>query len=221
MEEDVHKYSGEEIEVSYDVNRCIHVRECVRGLPEVFDPDERPWIDPDDAPAEAVASVVTQCPTGALHFERTEDGEDEPVPEGNTITVATDGPLYLRGDIELTTPDEETLLEDTRVALCRCGLSANKPLCDNSHREEFEAGGTVADARSEADGEENENTGGPLTVTPASGGPLLFDGAFRVQGADGGAVVEDNDAALCRCGASGDKPFCDGSHADLDFSEAD
>ena len=61
MEEDVHEYSGEEIEVSYDVNRCIHARERVRGLPEVF--------DPDDAPAEAVASVVTQCPTGALHFE--------------------------------------------------------------------------------------------------------------------------------------------------------
>ena len=61
MEEDVHEYSGEEIEVSCDVNRCIHARQCVHGSPEVF--------DPDDAPAEAVASVVTQCPTGALHSE--------------------------------------------------------------------------------------------------------------------------------------------------------
>ena len=118
MQEDVHHYSGEEIAVSYDVNRCIHAKECVRGLPAVFDPDERPWIDPDDAPAEEVATVVTECPTGALHFERSDGSEGEPAPEEDTITVATDGPLYLHGDIELTTPDEgDAARRHTRRAL--------------------------------------------------------------------------------------------------------
>ena len=217
MEEDIHKHAGEEITVSYDVNRCIHVRECVRGLPGVFDPDERPWIDPDEANAEEVAEVVMDCPTGALQFERA-DGSDEPVPKKNTITVAPGGPLYLEGDVEITTPDDDVLLDDTRVALCQCGLSANKPLCDNSHQDEFEADGTVAHTRSNEKTDGTEDTGGPLTVTPASGGPLLFDGAFRIQDAGGEKVVQDGDAALCRCGASEDKPFCDGSHSDLDFT---
>jgi CDGSH-type Zn-finger protein/uncharacterized Fe-S cluster protein YjdI len=217
MEEDIHKYAGEEITVSYDVNRCIHVRECVRGLPGVFDPDERPWIDPDEANAEEVAEVVMDCPTGALQFERA-DGSDEPVPKKNTITVAPGGPLYLEGDVEITTPDDDVLLDDTRVALCRCGLSANKPLCDNSHQDGFEADGTVAHTRSNEENDGNEDSGGPLTVTPASGGPLLFDGAFGIQDASGEKVVQDGDAALCRCGASEDKPFCDGSHSDLDFT---
>jgi CDGSH-type Zn-finger protein/uncharacterized Fe-S cluster protein YjdI len=215
MEEDVHRYSGEEIEVSYDVNRCIHARECVRGLPEVFDPDERPWIDPDEATAEAVAAVVTECPTGALHFERTDDGEDESVPEENTVTVATDGPLYLRGDVELTTPDEETLLEDTRAALCRCGLSANKPLCDNSHQDEFRAAGS---AGQNSTGTEEQLIADSLDVTPIPDGPLALRGEFELRGEEDESTFQDDEATLCRCGESGDKPFCDGTHEEIGFS---
>ena len=37
-------YTGEGIEVSYDAQRCIHVSQCLRGLPEVFDRARRPWI---------------------------------------------------------------------------------------------------------------------------------------------------------------------------------
>lgn len=53
------------------------------------------------------------------------------------------------------TPDDTTLLEDTRVALCRCGASENKPLCDNSHVDvDFEAAGTRADAESDTQAED-------------------------------------------------------------------
>jgi CDGSH-type Zn-finger protein len=45
-----------------------------------------------------------------------------------------DGPLIVRGDFELRTPDGE-LIEPGRgtVALCRCGKSAIKPFCDGTH----------------------------------------------------------------------------------------
>jgi CDGSH-type Zn-finger protein/uncharacterized Fe-S cluster protein YjdI len=215
MQEDVHHYSGEEIAVSYDVNRCIHAKECVRGLPAVFDPDERPWIDPDDAPAEEVATVVTECPTGALHFERSDGSEGEPAPEEDTITVATDGPLYLHGDIELTTPDEETLLEDTRVALCRCGLSANEPLCDGSHRDEFQAPGTVADNSDETD---EQLAADPLELTPVPDGPISLRGEVEIQGEEDGSMFRNDEAMLCRCGGSQSKPFCDGTHSEIGFS---
>ena len=42
-------YSGEDITVTDSVRRCIHAEACVHGLPGVFDPNRRPWIDPDQA----------------------------------------------------------------------------------------------------------------------------------------------------------------------------
>lgn len=44
------------------------------------------------------------------------------------------GPLYLRGEIELTDARGETTAIGPRAALCRCGASENKPFCDLSHR---------------------------------------------------------------------------------------
>lgn len=215
MEEDVHEYDGEDVDVTYDVRRCIHVRECVRGLPEVFDPDRRPWVDPDGAPPDELAEVIERCPTGALHYRRA-DGREEVVPGTNTVTVAADGPHYVRGDVEIASPDGDVLLSDTRVALCRCGASANKPLCDGSHRDvEFEASGTVADNSGAPNAPE---TGGTLSVVPAPNGPLQLYGGFEIRGADDDSHVSASDVWLCRCGASGNKPFCDGTHARIGFS---
>src|SRR6056297_3317510 len=87
MDEDVHQYDGEDITVRYDVERCIHARECVHGLPAVFDPEKTPWIEPDQAEPDDLADVITRCPTGALHFERTDGGPAEETPEENVITV--------------------------------------------------------------------------------------------------------------------------------------
>jgi len=50
------------------------------------------------------------------------------------ISPVANGPLYLRGRIRIEGPDGRVIREDTRVALCRCGASENKPFCDNSHR---------------------------------------------------------------------------------------
>jgi CDGSH-type Zn-finger protein/uncharacterized Fe-S cluster protein YjdI len=202
--------------VNYDVNRCIHARECVRGLPEVFNPDKRPWIDPDNADAEDVAEVILECPTGALQFNRTDDGTEEPVPDTNVITVWPDGPLYLRGDIEIVTPNDTTLLEDTRVALCRCGASENKPLCDNSHVDvDFEAVGTEEAPKADS---QAEDSNGVLIVTPMPDGPVQIRGQFKLQSADGTETIQDSSTALCRCGESANKPFCDGTHSEVGFS---
>ena len=59
-------------------------------------------------------------------------GREEPA---TTVTPYEDGPLLLRGDFELRTPDGEVIEpgRDT-VALCRCGKSAIKPFCDGTHK---------------------------------------------------------------------------------------
>ena len=61
-------YRSEKITVSFDLQRCIHARECVRGLPEVFDTEKRPWIQPDNTEPDTITTVVLRCPSGALQF---------------------------------------------------------------------------------------------------------------------------------------------------------
>lgn len=132
--DELRHYADERIDITYDARRCIHAGECVRGLPAVFDTARRPWILPSAADADAIAAVIKKCPTGALHYTRKDGGEQEVPPDHTTIVPTPGGPLYLRGLIQLRAADGSLIIEDTRMALCRCGLSGNKPFCDNSHR---------------------------------------------------------------------------------------
>jgi CDGSH-type Zn-finger protein len=60
-----------------------------------------------------------------------------------TVTVYPDGPLIVRGEVEIRELDGTVVETGRTVALCRCGRSALKPLCDGSHKI-----ARVADARS-------------------------------------------------------------------------
>jgi CDGSH-type Zn-finger protein/uncharacterized Fe-S cluster protein YjdI len=200
-------YISEEIDVSFDAARCIHAAECVRGLPAVFDTAARPWIQPAGAPADAIVTIVERCPSGALHYTR-KDGAAEQPDAANTVTVRANGPLYVRGDVTLRTDAGELRLTDTRMALCRCGQSKNKPFCDNSHRE---AGFSDAGAVKEK-AVEGFAPGGPLTITATPNGSLQVEGAVEVIGAGGVEQAQATKTWLCRCGGSANKPFCDGTH---------
>ena len=120
MSKRVREYSNDTVKISYDPIRCIHVAECVRRLPRVFDPEKRPWIDPGQASADAIAQMIPACPTGALHYERLDGGKGEAMVTEPTIALAVDGPLYVTGVAKLSRPDGEVVLEDLRSALCRC-----------------------------------------------------------------------------------------------------
>ena len=126
-------YEREELAVVWDATRCIHVGTCFRALPEVFDPRKRPWVDINGAEAEAIAEAVRLCPTGALRIQARGSFPEEEPDRPTTIRAGRSGPLYVRGQVQLQDEDGNLLAEETRVALCRCGASANKPFCDNSH----------------------------------------------------------------------------------------
>lgn len=51
-----------------------------------------------------------------------------------------------------------------------------------------------------------------VIVTPLENGPLEVTGAITVQAPDGTVIRESDKTYLCRCGQSGNKPFCDGTH---------
>jgi CDGSH-type Zn-finger protein/uncharacterized Fe-S cluster protein YjdI len=127
-------YANDRIEVTWEPAFCIHVAECLRGLPAVFDNQRRPWIIVDNGSPGEIGDVIQRCPTGALHFRRLEGGPQEPVPEETTVQERPNGPLFVRGNVRIFGQDHTLVRQDTRVALCRCGASANKPFCDGSHR---------------------------------------------------------------------------------------
>jgi uncharacterized Fe-S cluster protein YjdI len=67
MSEDVYKeYTNGEVTVVWQSIKCIHSRVCCTGLPEVFDPMKRPWINVHAASTEKIKKQVDLCPTGAL-----------------------------------------------------------------------------------------------------------------------------------------------------------
>jgi uncharacterized Fe-S cluster protein YjdI/CDGSH-type Zn-finger protein len=132
----LHVYEADGITVTFDAKRCIHNGHCVRTLPAVFDTAARPWVQPGKADPTDVLTVVAGCPTGALQATRS-DGHtaNAAVPAAPVhIQLGRNGPLFVRGSVEITLGDNTALATDARVALCRCGLSARKPFCDNSHR---------------------------------------------------------------------------------------
>ena len=135
MAKRIQTYRTDAIEVTFDPNRCIHVAACIRGSPAVFDSRVVPWVRPEAADPATIADVVSRCPTGALHARRLDTTEPaEAVAPGLTIRATRNGPLYLRGDVEVELEDGTHVVHDVRLALCRCGKSGRQPLCDGAHR---------------------------------------------------------------------------------------
>lgn len=215
MKEKILTYDGDDIEVTYDIKRCIHAAKCVDGLPGVFNPDRKPWIEPDEASAEAVADVIETCPTGALQYEMKKNDRIETAPSHNRIALQKDGPVYMYGDIEVQDHEGNVVLNDTRFAFCRCGASGNKPACDNSHKKiDFEADTNADESKLPDPSDENSQK---LIIKLMQNGPAILEGTYTMESDSMEAKTSDKGVALCRCGASGTKPFCDGSHKAAGF----
>ncbi len=61
-----------------------------------------------------------------------------------------------------------------------------------------------------------------VTIRPTKNGPLIVEGPVELFDTDGNKVTVDKPRiALCRCGASSNKPFCDGTHSIIGFQAAE
>lgn len=129
------EYRNEQIVVYWEPHHCIHTARCLGALPQVFDVRARPWIAIDAAGADEVARAVERCPTGALSYERLDGAPQEQTPEPLEVAPWPDGPLFVRGRTRVIDASGTVIRDATRVALCRCGASGNKPFCDGTHRE--------------------------------------------------------------------------------------
>jgi uncharacterized Fe-S cluster protein YjdI len=68
MSQTTFKYPNADITVVWKPGICIHSGICFRGLPEVFDPRRRPWIEMDRSDTERIIQQVKRCPSGALSY---------------------------------------------------------------------------------------------------------------------------------------------------------
>ena len=69
MEHIIKKYTNGEVTIIWQPHKCMHSTICVKGLPEVFDFNARPWIKPEHAETERLMDQVNMCPSGALTWE--------------------------------------------------------------------------------------------------------------------------------------------------------
>jgi uncharacterized Fe-S cluster protein YjdI/CDGSH-type Zn-finger protein len=127
-------YTNQAISVHWEPSICIHTGNCLRGLPGVFDAEARPWVRPDAASADEIAAVIETRPTGALSYSRYDGGAEETGPQVAEVEPRLNGPLFLRGNLEVVDATGAVVRRATRIALCRCGQSASNPYCDLSHR---------------------------------------------------------------------------------------
>lgn len=206
----VRRYTGQVADITYHSQRCIHAEECVRRLAPVFDRGRRPWVLPDASSLDELLATIRACPSGALHLECKDGMPGELPPGSNLVTLLPGSYLKISGDLEIHAAGMQAYPE-TRLALCRCGASAAKPFCDNSH---LEIGFTAPapDVAEVASSPETFQAGGKLSITVFADGPYELKGAFEIRDQAGELVYQGNRTWLCRCGGSSNKPFCDKTH---------
>ena len=64
------EYSNGEITILWKPEKCIHAGICVKTLPKVYNPKEKPWIKPENASPEELINQVAKCPSGALSIKQ-------------------------------------------------------------------------------------------------------------------------------------------------------
>lgn len=131
----------------------------------------------------------------------------------NIIRIIEDGPLQVEGEFRLYDTIGQRIEHQGTLSLCRCGGSKNKPLCDGSHTE---AGFKDCCQLDTGKGETLEEQTA-LIISCRPSGMLVAKGPMLLIGPDGRSQLVRNKAALCRCGRSRNKPFCDISHKQAGF----
>jgi len=63
------KYSNNEVTVVWQPHLCTHAGNCVKALPNVYKPTQKPWLNPENATGDELIAQVKTYPSGALSCE--------------------------------------------------------------------------------------------------------------------------------------------------------
>lgn len=129
----IKEYSNKDLTVVWKPSTCTHSTKCWKGLIQVFNPKNRPWVNLDGATTAKIKNQIDACPSGALSY-KTENESKIVASETINAQCLENGPLMIKGDIKITHSDGTTEIREKSTAFCRCGASDNKPFCDGAHR---------------------------------------------------------------------------------------
>ncbi|WP_274476098.1 (4Fe-4S)-binding protein [Mangrovimonas aestuarii] len=130
------EYTNGEVTIVWKPEMCIHSGICAGGLPDVFKPKERPWIDINAASTDELVKQVKHCPSGALSYYMNAEKNKEALSMETKVEVLENGPLLVYGTLKVTHKDGSEEVKNKTTAFCRCGCSNNKPYCDGTHTKE-------------------------------------------------------------------------------------
>jgi uncharacterized Fe-S cluster protein YjdI len=130
----VKEYSNGEITILWKPKTCIHAAECVKRLPTVYKPNEKPWMQIENATTAELKEQILACPSGALTYISKNQIKTKDMESKTKVNAMQNGPLLVEGMIEVTNPDGSIENKEKTTAFCRCGASLNKPYCDGEHR---------------------------------------------------------------------------------------
>ena len=130
----VKEYSNGEITILWKPKTCIHAAECVKRLPTVYKPNEKPWMQIENATTAALKEQILACPSGALTYISKNQIKTKDMESKTKVNAMQNGPLLVEGMIEVTNPEGSIENKENTTAFCRCGASLNKPYCDGEHR---------------------------------------------------------------------------------------
>ena len=123
---------GVAVTVSYTPVLCTHAAQCQARAQRVFDPKQKPWIQPDNGSLQEILDVMAACPSGALRVSVGEMPQQHLTTGVVEIAVERHGPYHVK-NVTLDAKFNGAGASQTKYSLCRCGLSKNKPFCDGSH----------------------------------------------------------------------------------------
>ncbi|MFT6995990.1 MAG: putative Fe-S cluster protein YjdI [Maribacter sp.] len=134
MEKEIKKeYTNNEITIVWKPKSCIHAAECIKALPKVYRPKEKPWIQIEHATTNELKEQIRKCPSGALSFYMNGEENKEEEELETKVEVLKNGPLLVYGTLRVKDNGGREEIKNKTTAFCRCGASSNKPYCDGTH----------------------------------------------------------------------------------------
>ncbi len=136
----IRNYTNKDIDVLWQPAKCIHSGNCVRALPQVFKPKERPWVQMENGTTQQIEAAVDTCPTAALSYtllndsQKTNEMKNQDNNSNTSIEIAKGGPLIVRGEFTIQNEDGTESKVEKPTAFCRCGASKKEPYCDGTHK---------------------------------------------------------------------------------------
>jgi uncharacterized Fe-S cluster protein YjdI len=128
----IKEYSNGELTILWKPRKCIHAAVCVKKLPKVYKPNDKPWIQIENATTDELKKQVESCPSGALSYVVVGENSEE-VHLETKVEALENGPLLVYGTLHVTNSDGTKEKKNKTTAFCRCGISQNTPYCDGEH----------------------------------------------------------------------------------------